>query len=194
MISNRMMSKTNSTLNLLEKTISDTTSDKPSVARLLLALLLLFILTALSSNLDIWLSQKIEAQLSNVSGLGFEIWFYGVNVFILSILSPLFFFLIVAALFKRENIFSIYKKSFSLLLKEQLRAWGSVANWTFVFILPGLWRFIQYSFVPFIVCFDNEYQLGKIDALEQSRKISRGMGLQLLAAFFIFAGILPAKS
>lgn len=168
------------------------TFKKNNFSAILSAFVLLFILTATSSNLDVWLSQKIEAELSSGDGLSSAIWFYGIGTFVLSIFSPLLFFLILAALITGENIFTFYKKSFSLLLKEQLRTWGSVMNWTFLFVLPGLWKFIQYAFVPFIVCFDNEYQQGKVDALEQSRRISRGAGLQLLAAFSIFAAALPA--
>jgi hypothetical protein len=75
------------------------------------------------------------------------------------------------------------KTHFTQNLREQMRAWGQSTLWGFVFILPGLVRWIRYLFVPFIVSLDPAYARGEKDALQESRRLSRGSFFQLCTLF-----------
>jgi hypothetical protein len=57
---------------------------------------------------------------------------------------------------------------------ETLRSLGWALLWSFALLIPGLIRYIQYSFVPYIVLFDPRYENGELDALEHSRYLIRG--------------------
>ena len=78
-----------------------------------------------------------------------------------------------------------------MTLRESLKSWGRSMLWSFLFVIPGILKFIRYSFVPLIVCFDNSYAEGKVDALERSSKISKGMMPQLVGLFVLFLILLP---
>ena len=41
------------------------------------------------------------------------------------------------------------------------------------FLFPGFNRLIDYSWVPFVVLFEDQYRLGKLDALKTSKAIAR---------------------
>lgn len=57
------------------------------------------------------------------------------------------------------------------LIIEQMRVMGSVLLWSLLFILPGLLRFMQLIFVPFVVLLDNNYRVGERDALLTSKAL-----------------------
>ena len=47
-------------------------------------------------------------------------------------------------------------------------------QWGFLLIVPGLVRFLQFSFVPFVVYLDPAYEKGVCDALKEStQKVNR---------------------
>ncbi len=60
------------------------------------------------------------------------------------------------------------------LTLESLRAMGKVILWSILFILPGLYFYLRYLFVPFIVIFNREYKEGQRDALLHSSKLTKG--------------------
>lgn len=76
------------------------------------------------------------------------------------------------------------------MLSENLRATGYMLLWMLLFILPGLYKYVRYSFVSLIVLLDPEYEKGQVDALEESQKQTKSLWLPLLIVFMLFAVIM----
>jgi len=73
------------------------------------------------------------------------------------------------------------------LLIEQIRALASVFWRLPLFIVPAIVRYVRLSLVPFVVLCDPRYAQGNIDALKNSRGLSRGH-------FFLLALALSANA
>jgi hypothetical protein len=76
---------------------------------------------------------------------------------------------------------------------ESLRAWGKMVLYSLLFILPGIWKFLEYQFIPWIVCLSKKYNSGEIDALQTSQKLfkkSWGRILSLSLIFFIISPLI----
>ena len=72
------------------------------------------------------------------------------------------------------------------LMTESLRALAMTILWTLVFILPGVYKYVRYFLVGYVVVADPEYHNGKVDALKESNRLVKGITLQL----FVFVTIL----
>lgn len=163
--------------------------------------LLIFSALFLSTLTEQILTKKVEALISSKDGLSNMIWVY-VGI---SLLSAIFFPLITAML----SSFSILKESLQaknpqvsagafiadkieLSIIETLRAWGTAFLWSFVFILPGIWKLIAYILTPYVVMFSKKYQEGKVDALEYSSKICKAYFKRVnwwLTVFYLFVPV-----
>jgi hypothetical protein len=143
------------------------------------------------SVLDQWLVLKTQTELSNPQGAGPSVWIFGLLTVILGMLYPLLSSLFIFSILTKSTLPFQFMKNFELALIEVLRAWGKSFLWSFLLIIPGLIRFAQYFFVPFVVCFDPAYQRGEVDALTRSQEISRGRTLWLIALLFLFDAALP---
>ena len=73
----------------------------------------------------------------------------------------------------------LHLKSFTL---ESLRSLGWVLLFLPLLIIPGLIKYLQYLFVPYVVLCDPKYQAGEVDALAQSARLMKG----LVPIFLIF--------
>lgn len=158
-------------------------------------LLPLVIFSALSEQ---WLSQAIQKHLNSgdtsrpenliiILALGFLSLLHS---FIFPALSTIVIVAVSTSIAPHEMLF----KNLSWLIKEELRVWGKSIQWGFLFILPGLWKFIQFSFVPYIVLNNENYQLGQIDALETSKKWTKKYMYKLIGLFVIFNILWPVLS
>ncbi len=67
------------------------------------------------------------------------------------------------------------------LTKESLRALGRVLLWFFVLIIPGVYWYMRYFLVPYVVILEPEYQKGNVDALKLSDFLSQGYGWPIFA-------------
>ncbi|MCB0369008.1 MAG: hypothetical protein KDD45_06025, partial [Bdellovibrionales bacterium] len=76
-------------------------------------------------------------------------------------------------------------------LIETLRSWGKIFWWGFLLIIPGFYKFISYSFVPFVVLMNKNYDQGLIDALKESEKVFLQKKGSTLITLFIFQLLLP---
>ncbi len=65
------------------------------------------------------------------------------------------------------------------LMAESLRALAMTILWTLVFILPGAYKYVRYFLVGYVVVSDPDYKNGKVDALEESNRLVKGITLQL---------------
>jgi hypothetical protein len=160
--------------------------------------LLIFSALFLSTLTEQILTKKVEALISSKDGLSNMIWVYlGI-----SLLSAILYPLITAML----SSFSILKESLKsinphvsaggfiadkieLSLIETMRAWGTAFLWSFVFILPGIWKLIAFILTPYVVMFSKKYQEGEVDALEYSAKICKAYFKRVnwwLTVFYLF--------
>ncbi len=74
----------------------------------------------------------------------------------------------------RTSVLQTLKDNFKFVLIESTRALLPVMVRLVMFIVPGLIESVRLYFIPYIVQFDPLYKTGQIDALEQSRKLTRG--------------------
>lgn len=74
-------------------------------------------------------------------------------------------------------------KHFHQCLIESVRALISTGLYSLFLLLPGLVRWVQLIFTPLIAAFDPSYQLGKKEALKESKRLVGGVFWPLL--FFL---------
>lgn len=156
----------------------------------------LFALVIFSSNVDQYLNLQMENALSNPEGAQQQIYVIG----FLSILSSVIFpvLLMTLALYALNSLSDITKsldtflhKNLSQIFIETLRSWGKTLLWSLLFILPGLWKYIEYSLVPLVVTSSRDYDDGKEDALKRSSQIVRKHWLKVTGVFVLFHLFFP---
>lgn len=71
------------------------------------------------------------------------------------------------------------------LALEGLRALGWILLWSLLFLLPGIYKYVRYSFVNAVVLLDPDYMSGKVDALEESHRLTEAIWIQLLLLILV---------
>ncbi len=102
-----------------------------------------------------------------------------ISILLLSMFSEFFlnnaFLLLASKAFRGQS--SLELKDFddySQMIVEEVRLAGKVLMGFILFLFPGFNRLVEYSWVPFVVLFEDDYREGKIDALVTSKFIARG--------------------
>lgn len=155
--------------------------------------MLIFSAVLFSTLTDQYLQRKVELLISSKDGLTSMIWVWGA----LSIFSSLLFPLLISLLcifslaFAHKNLSQYFAENMELSLIETLRAWGKTFLWSFVFLLPGVWKYIDYFLTPFVVVFSDKYKNGEVDALEYSTYISKNFWWSLKLWLGLFYVIIP---
>ncbi|OQW50856.1 MAG: hypothetical protein A4S09_11050 [Proteobacteria bacterium SG_bin7] len=85
------------------------------------------------------------------------------------------------------NFLEVTKKNLIPLTIESLRALGKTILGFVLFIIPGLYFYVRYSQVPFVVIFSDAYKAGKADALKLSSYLTQGKGV-LVTMFLLLTG------
>ena len=156
----------------------------------------LFALVVLSNNIDQYLNLKMENALRDPLGVQTQVIYYG----FFSILSSIFFpvLLISVALFAFTNLENLQKslqdfwaRYLNQMYIETLRSWGKTLLWSLLFILPGVWKYIQYTMVPFVVASSKEYDEGRLDALKGSAQVVRRHWFKVIAILILFHLLIP---
>ena len=76
-----------------------------------------------------------------------------------------------------------YMKSFAA---ETLRMAAKVLLWTLAFVIPGLYKYVRLTFVPYVALFAKPYRDGQVDALAVSERLTAGRRiLPVLLVLFI---------
>jgi hypothetical protein len=149
-----------------------------------------FILVVLFSNIDLLLTKQVEEGLRSLDGAPKSIYIYGFISLILGVVFPIF--TTVTCLFAlsshqtKISLGEFYKKYLNQIYIETLRSWGKTLLWSLLFILPGIWKYIEYSLVPFVVTDSPPYDEGKEDALKRSAQIVRRHIFAILGVLIIF--------
>jgi hypothetical protein len=73
------------------------------------------------------------------------------------------------------------------LTLENLKALGLTLIWSLAFVIPGIIKYLQYQFVSFVVLVDPDYEDGKVDALQRSKELTKGILLLLLGILWVGA-------
>ncbi|AHZ84295.1 hypothetical protein Bb109J_c1603 [Bdellovibrio bacteriovorus] len=156
----------------------------------------LFALVVLSSNIDQYLNLKMETALRDPLGVQTQVVYYG----FLSILSSILFPVLLAsiALFALNSLDSTTKtlqdfwdRHLNQMYIETLRAWGKTLQWTLLLIIPGIWKYVELSMVPFVVTSSQQYDEGKVDALKGSAQIVRRRWFVVLSILVLFHLFIP---
>jgi hypothetical protein len=155
----------------------------------------LYVLTLVYTSIDQLLTINIDESLRSPTGALGTVWMLGFVSLVLGILFPILGILVVLYGAKHsdpneQGLLQFIKKFLSQVSIEILRSWGKTLLWSLLFLLPGLWKYIQFTMIPFIVTLSNRYQQGEKDALEFSSRIVRNhlakvLGILLLFHFFI---------
>lgn len=155
----------------------------------------LFIAVVISSNVDQYLSLAVEKAITNPDGAQQAVYFFGFLSIISSLIFPVLLTLIalfaVSAVQSHNSLESFFKRYTNQVYIETLRAWGKTLLWSLLLILPGLWKYIEYIFVPFVVVESTPYQEGHEDALKASSHIVRKHFFKVLGVIALFHFFIP---
>lgn len=137
--------------------------------------LLIFSAMFLSTFSDQIITRKVEAIISSKDGLNNSIWLWAALSLFCTILFPLLTALLSSfcIIQSDKNLKSFVNENLELSLVETLRAWGSAFMWSFALLVPGIRKFIHYTFTPHVVFFSRRYKKGEVDALEYSESIAK---------------------
>lgn len=159
------------------------------------------LLTLTASSFEQLISLSVEDLMKSPEGPGYRVWTLALFSLFTTLLFQLFMSLFILFGLKPDlkpqngwlnsagQFFSHYGQQ-SLI--ETMRAWGKAFIYFFLFIIPGLWKILQYSFVPWIVCFHPQYDKGELDALQGSSKVFSKNWVKVLLILVVFSGILPS--
>ena len=151
----------------------------------------LLALTILTTFIEQLLTNIIHEQLISREGVGPLLWITIFSSAIVSILYPVLALLLTLAALQDRPLFQSIRTNFEQLLIENIRAMGSTLSWSLLLIIPGFYRFIQYSFVNFIVMLDQDYFDGKVDALKKSVSLTKKRFFKVFGIFLLMAVIVP---
>jgi hypothetical protein len=151
-------------------------------------------LVILSLFTEQWLAEAIQDTLSRQSPSNLAIVTLGAVSILHSMIFPLLGTLVVVACIQGLAPHRVLLRCFQQLFKEEMRVWGKSMLWSYLLLVPGFIKYLQYSFVPFVVMMDTEYEQGLVDALATSKRRSRGLLGKLFLLFIIFSVAWPLLS
>ncbi len=150
----------------------------------------------ISSIFEHFLVQKIEGVINSTDPSTTSLIGFGGLHLLNGILFPALVTILVLSRIRNErNILDVAPYQIeggpaNQLFIETLRSWGKTIWWFFALVLPGIYKFIAYSYVPFVVFLDSDYSNGSVDALKASeaqfRKRSVSTILVLAVFYFLF--------
>lgn len=156
----------------------------------------LFVLVVVSSNIDQYLNLYIENALQDPMGSQQRVYLFGFLSLVSAVIFPTL--LLATALYAMntrvgwtQSLGDFFKKNLNQLYIENLRAWGKTLLWTLFLIVPGLWKYMQYLMVPFVVTSSTRYEEGREDALQASATIFRHNWGKILTLFIFFQILIP---
>jgi hypothetical protein len=157
----------------------------------------LFVLTLIYTSLDQLLTINTEATMRNPNGGTTWIWIYGFSSLIVGIIFPILGILVVlygaqASETDEKGLWQFIHHHINQLSIEILRSWGKTLLWSLLFILPGIWKYLEYTMIPFVVTLSKKYDHGDEDALKASAHLVRAQLLKVSAILLIFHLIFPS--
>lgn len=156
----------------------------------------LYVLHLIYVSLDQYLTTSTEAILRSAEGMTRWVWIYGMSSLLVGILFPILGILVIIYGAKEKDpnesgLWDFVHTYLSQLFREILRSWGKTLLWSLLFILPGIWKYLQYLMIPFVVTLSKAYDRGELDALQASAAVAKGNLLKVLAVLLVFHLFLP---
>jgi hypothetical protein len=156
----------------------------------------LFLLVILSSTLDQYLNMRVEEILRDPTGINSSFYIFGFVSLVSGVVFPVFLFAFALYGLRslenwKQGLGEFFHRYISQIFIETLRSWGKTLLWGLFFIVPGFWKFLEYSLVPFVVAASPRYDLGQEDALEASSHIFRKHWGKILALLVFFHILIP---
>jgi hypothetical protein len=160
----------------------------------------LYVLTLIYTSLDQLLTINTEAALRSTDGGSGWVWGYGFASLFIGILFPIMGLLVVlygaqgpeTGAASEKGLWQYVQLHVNQLGIEILRSWGKTLLWSLLFILPGIWKYFEYTMIPFIVTLSKRYERGEEDALQASSQMVRKNLPKVLAVLLIFHLIFPS--
>ncbi len=157
----------------------------------------LYVLTLIYTSLDQLLTINTEAAMQNPNGATTWIWVYGFSSLIVGIVFPILGILVVLYGAKtpdanEKGLWQFIQHHMNQLSIEILRSWGKTLLWSLLLILPALWKYLEYTMIPFVVTMSKKYGRGEEDALNGSALIVHKHLLKVSAILLIFHLIFPS--
>jgi len=146
-----------------------------------------FLMLVLYQFLDLSLTSILEKLFRSSDGAPPWVWGIALVSVVLNILAPL----VIAFWLLNSLRAKSAPADFEFLLIENLRAWGSTFLWSLLLILPGLYKWLSYSLVPYVVLFSKKYSEGQADALELSTLVFKKCWYKILILVLFFGLVLP---
>ncbi len=150
-------------------------------------LLIGFLMLVFYQFLDMSLTSVLEKLFRSSDGAPPWVWGIALLSVVLNILAPLVIAFWLLNSLRAKSV----PADFEFLLIENLRAWGSTFLWSLLLILPGLYKWLSYSLVPYVVLFSKKYSEGQVDALEFSNLVFKKCWFKVLVLVLFFGLILP---
>jgi hypothetical protein len=157
----------------------------------------LFVLTLIYTSLDQLLTINTEAAMRSPNGTSPWIWVYGFSSLIVGIIFPIMGVLVV--IYGAQNpetsekdLWDYIQQHINQMSIEILRSWGKTLTWSLLFILPGIWKYLEYTMIPFVVTLSKAYDRGDQDALVASTYLVRSKLLRVSAILLLFHLIFPS--
>jgi hypothetical protein len=154
----------------------------------------LYVLTLVYTSIDQLLTINIDESLRSPTGALGTVWVLGFFSLVLGIIFPILGILVVlygakTADTSERGLWQYIQKFFNQVSIEILRSWGKTLLWSLLLLIPGIWKYVQYTLIPFVVTLSKPYDRGELDALQFSAKIVRhhlGKVLCILVVFHFF--------
>lgn len=157
----------------------------------------LFVLTLIYTSLDQLLTINTEAAMRSPQGANGWIWAYGLSSLVIGIIFPILGILVViygakTSEVSEQGLWDFLQLHVNQLCIEILRSWGKTLLWSLLFILPGLWKYFEYTMVPFVVTMSKAYEQGEEDSLLASKRMVHSQLLKILAIILVFHLFFPS--
>lgn len=143
--------------------------------------------------LDQVMTELIQDELMSEMGASAWIWVYGGFTFAAGLLGPLLVSFLALSAWRHQgtSLLQVARQHLGYLVKEEMRVLGKTLLWSLLLIIPGIIRFFQLLFVPYVVLLDGTYQQGEADALKRSWVFVRRVWGRLLGLVLFFGLVWP---
>lgn len=144
----------------------------------------------------LWFYQSFDAGLTHLledlfrspDGTPNWVWFVAIFSVFVNLIFPLMITYWLLVQFKKSHDWA---DEFQQMIIEHMRSWGRILTWTFFLIIPGLYKWLALTFVPYVVLFSKKYHAGEVDALKHSARIFRKTWWKIIPVIVLFSVLIP---
>lgn len=163
---------------------------KDKAIKTLPTLFILFSITLLTNILEQYLNMKLQIEMRSESSAFFLIIFLIITTSLFGVFLQEAVFLSSIERHQPQHQFPLSTRYIDLI-RENLKAIGSASLWMFVFIIPGLIKWIEYSLLPFVVFLNPDYQKGDREALSLSVSLVKKSFWKFFLFWILFNCVIP---